>query len=322
MKNFFLDEKADAQRLLSELREQNDNSPLIFSLSGTICRNDGRVDEALDFYERAMSIEFDAPQLRATIAYHRGSCYFMKNEWSAAVEQLETFLDTTTGKVFRPYAAFRLGVAYRMAAAEAATTATTETTATTQATAQANAKTTALYKRALAWVRAHESYDEYASYRMRAYLDGSDNALALQFDAVDGLFEAHDNKRALQTLDRLAKQLVNHKQQRDLFAKFYYLKGAALKRIGQLERSEKFLRSAIGEQGKTSLTPHYCVPYALCELGELYALQQNNDAALQAWSEAKAFKGCVCFYFSCFILFYLFFCRFLWEKLLSNRFFI
>jgi tetratricopeptide (TPR) repeat protein len=70
---------------------------LILSLSGTVCRNDGRVDEALDFYSSAMNFDFDAPQLRATIAYHRGSCYFMKNEWLAAIHHFELFLKTTTG---------------------------------------------------------------------------------------------------------------------------------------------------------------------------------------------------------------------------------
>jgi hypothetical protein len=37
---------------------------------------------------------------------------------------------------------------------------------------------------------------------------------------------------------------------------------------------------------------HAAVLYS--ELGELYALQNENEKSLQAWSEAKTFKGFVC----------------------------
>jgi hypothetical protein len=55
---------------------------------------------------------------------------------------------------------------------------------------QATARAKQLYSTALAdWIRSNESFDEYAAWRMHAFIDASDHPLMLQLDAIDGLFE-------------------------------------------------------------------------------------------------------------------------------------
>jgi uncharacterized membrane protein YcjF (UPF0283 family) len=55
------------------------------------------------------------------------------------------------------------------------------------------------------------------------------------------------------------------------------------------------------ELGKTQATPHFCVAYALCELGELMVETNRHADARAAWAEAKLLKG------------------YHWEKLLAAR---
>lgn len=283
-KMFFFDEKPEARELLAELRAANPTSPLLLSLSGTLARNDGRVDEALAFYAAARAMPFDAPQLHATIAYHVGSCHFMLNQWPACIDELSAFLARTSGRVFRPYAAFRLGVALHFG--------------------ERHDEIAPLFKRALAWVRPNESFDEFARVRMERVLEAGGGRFApldALLDAADGLHEAHHDKEALRLLDAQVVPLLRHSSERDAYCRFYHLKGACLRRVAQPERAEKFLRSALAERQRTVQQPHYAVPYSLCELGELFAEQGREDEARQAWTEAQAHSG------------------FLWAKLLANR---
>eukprot|EP01108_Squamamoeba_japonica_P006648 TRINITY_DN542_c0_g1_i6.p1 TRINITY_DN542_c0_g1~~TRINITY_DN542_c0_g1_i6.p1 ORF type:complete len:655 (+),score=239.90 TRINITY_DN542_c0_g1_i6:45-1967(+) len=283
IKRFFQDEHVQSARWLRRLEKANADSPLVFSLAGRLARHDGRVADALALYERALAApHFDAPQLRATINYHIGQCHFAENHWSAAAHHLTTFLDTTRGKIFRPFAAWRAGVALWH-------TGKRDDIAP-------------LYKRALPWVRAHESYDAYAADRMARFLDtGGFDAFEEAWDAAEGLYEAREERKALQLLDSVVGALKSIGK-RDYFAQFYYLKGACLRRIGQTERAEKFLRSAIGELTRTETQPHFACAYALCELGEMLHEAGDGAKAQAAYDEAKALPA-----------------TFHWHKMLHNR---
>jgi tetratricopeptide (TPR) repeat protein len=281
LKYYFHGEQARAEKWFAQLRDANADSPLIMSLSGSLCRAGGRCREALTYYDRAMAFQFDAPQFRATIAYHYGMCNFALNNWAAAAQHLRWFLDHTQGKVFRPYAAWRLGVAHwHLKEVD---------------------KIAPLYEQALGWIRPHESYDQYAELRMRRYLATRQyDALEEIFDAAEALHEGREDKQALELLDKCAP-LMKANPARDNFALLYYLKGACLRRIGQGERATKFLRSAIGELTRTETKPHYAVAYALAVLGEQLEEEGNVEDARKAWNEAKALRGC------------------LWERMLAQR---
>lgn len=281
LKYYFHGEQARAEKWLANLREANPDSPLIMSLSGSLCRAAGRCREALTYYDRAMAFQFDAPQFRATISYHYGMCNFALNNWAAAAEHLRWFLDHTQGKVFRPYAAWRLGVAYwHLKEVD---------------------KIAPLYTQALGWIRPHESYDQYAEVRMKRFLEtGKYDALEEIFDAAEALHEGREDKQALELLDQCVP-LMKSNPARDNFALFYYLKGACLRRIGQGERATKFLRSAIGEMARTETKPHYAVAYALVVLGEQLEEDGNIEDARKAWNEAKQMRGM------------------LWERMLMQR---
>lgn len=284
LKFFFHGEKERAERWLAALRDANAESPIILSLSGSFCRAQGRAREAIAYYERALAFKFDAPQFLCTIRYHMGMCYFTLNEWAPAATCLQYFLDNTHGKVFRPYAAWRLGVAYWHL--------------------QQHEKIAPLYELGLTWLRPHEAYDQYAELRMRKWLATRRyDAVELLFDAAEALHEGREDRRALELLDQVAPLLKSEFPARDNFAMLFYLKGACLRRLGaaQSERAAKFLRSAIGELAKTETKPHYAVAYALVNLGELLEEEGNSADARKAWDEAKNLRG------------------FVWERMLTTR---
>jgi hypothetical protein len=97
----FHDERELGHRMLDELRQNNRSSPLVLSVSGTVCRGEGKLDEAFAHYKAALALQFDAPQLRCTISYHMGNCHFVRLDYEPAAANLEYFLEHTSGKVFR-----------------------------------------------------------------------------------------------------------------------------------------------------------------------------------------------------------------------------
>jgi tetratricopeptide (TPR) repeat protein len=283
VKFFFHGEKERAERWIEQLRNANPESPLIMSLSGTFCRAQGKCREALTYYERALSFKFDAPQFLSTIHYHYGMCQFVLNDWAGAAEHLAYFLENTKGKVFRPYAAWRLGVAYwHLKKVDLIAP---------------------LYEKALGWLRPHEAFDQYAEFRIKKFLAARKyDALEELLDAAEALHEGHEDRRALELLDQVAPLLKSEFPARDNFAMLFYLKGACLRRLpGQSERAQKFLRSAIGELNKTETKPHYAVAYALVNLGELLEEEGKAADARKAWEEAKQLRG------------------FMWERMLTTR---
>jgi tetratricopeptide (TPR) repeat protein len=287
IKHFFQGQSAEARAMVAEVAEEQPNSALLPPVSAVFCRAHGEIDAAIQHYSDSIErAEGQLPQLHCMMAYHRGTCYYMCHRWEECEADLRFFLETTTGRQFRPFAGFMLGFALWKL--------------------DRRSEVAPLYRRIAEWVRPNQSYDAFASRKTTIFLEHNEFS---KFDELFlgcyGLHHGFQYDRALREMQAMVpvlKEMGTSAENRDCHAQFYWLKGSCLKGLAlnpdgdirspdDVARARMFLKKAT-QQRDYVVDETFVVPYAWFELGELEAAEGHYDKAFEIWGFVqKTFSG-------------------------------
>jgi tetratricopeptide (TPR) repeat protein len=261
----FYEDRVAAEAIYARAAAEFPRGVFFHYMAGYLARKDGRVEEALRRFERAMDSSTEVRELQLACVYERGWCYFVLNDFEHAVPLLERFLAEFRSPSFRAFAAFQLGYALdalgRIDDARAA------------------------MARVEGFVRRHFSFDQYARRKAREYLasarglSDAERRLVRAANCVEAL--RWDAALALLREMERAGDVAEPAADADLRALWHYTLARALRgrRAAHAEIETQLQRvDALARQVRRET---FVVSHALCEQGEL-RLEQGALAEAEA----------------------------------------
>jgi len=162
VKNFFLDEKEDALKLLGRIRENYPRAVTTCYFSGYMSRMNGELETAIRNFNDVKDLVPNNEKMMVAMNYQIGYAFYLLNDWEKMIEHFEKYLQgpikEDSDKTGRPYAAYLVGFAYWISSPK-----------DPESKKAAYEKILKLYNTAKDWVRPDESFDKYAKRKMSEF---------------------------------------------------------------------------------------------------------------------------------------------------------
>lgn len=269
IRRYFTEEEENADALIIGMKEEHPHSAVIHYLNGLVRRMKGDISEAIEDLVEAEN-KMHMEQMRVTLKYHLGTSYMLKSEFETAKEKFNLFLQNNTGKYFRTWSAYQIGLCNIFLDKD-------------------KDEIEQHFKNAIKWKKDKDAYDEYASRKCKEYLKKGG---FMDYEVI--LFKAqllHEAKRFEDCLKVLEKFEANPKDKgyRDFCALNFYYTGSCYKNLNDHENAKVFLNKAI-ELDKYIKKEKYAVPHSYLDLAEIAISEKDYPLANELLKKAKDYS--------------------------------
>lgn len=271
LKRYFTEEEAKADSLLVQLKEEYPNSAVVHYLNGLVLRMKGCLSEGITDLKEAKK-KMHMEQMRVTLGYHLATSNMLISNYSSAKKYFKKFLDNNTGKYFRTWSAFQIGLCNLFSEKDLE-------------------EVTPMFKSAIKWKKDKDPYDEYAARKCKEYIKlGGFSVPELSLLKAQLLHEAKRFEECLKELEGLPEKLnPKDKTSNDKLALYHFFSGSCYKGLRNFTKAKEHLKKAVILEGSIK-KEKYAVPHAYVDLGEIAIEENELDLASTFLKKAKDYS--------------------------------